>query len=181
VVEGVALLLMQKGLGIHAAKVSLQWGGLWTLVTLIFQVLIYYHVDTLSYVFSMIWQSMLLVFYACLWLLPQKNLFRRPAVIFYARSWCLFRLLCMLASTLVFINDHRASGQCLYVIGTLFPFAIFEPLLLYYTLLQDSRWWQGQNIFQGRRVAKDEEIRSPLAGIDINLLSAQTLAASMDK
>ena len=125
--------------------------------------------------------GMLLLFYGALWLIPQRRLFRRPAVIYYARTWFLFRLLCMAASTLMHFETTHAVGNCTYILGTLFPFTIFEPLLMYYTLLQDSKWWQGQDIFQGRRNMSAEEIRSPLQGIDINLKSAQSLAASMDR
>ena len=180
-VEGVAFLLMQKGLGVFAARQSFKYACAWALVTLVAQYFTFRNNEDFSFLASMIWQTILLLFYGALWVLPQKNLFRRPAVIYYARNWCLFRLLCMFASVMFFFDDTHAAGSCIYVIGNLFPFAIFEPLLLYYTLLQDSKWWQGQDIFQGRRVADAEEIRSPLQGIDINLKSAQSLAASMDR
>jgi serine/threonine protein kinase len=181
VTEGVALLLMQKGLGVFAAQTAFKRAGIWAIVTLAFQIVIYKKGEDRSFAASMIWQLALLVFYGGLWLLPQRRLFRRPAVIYYARTWFLFRLLCMTASTLFYFNKTHSTGSCLYVIGNLFPFAIGEPLLLYYTLLQDSKWWQGQDIFQGRRDKDAEEIRSPLQGIDINLKSAQSLAASMDR
>lgn len=181
VTEGVALLLMQKGLGVHAATVAFKWSAAWAVVTLGCQYVIFTNHADHSFAASMIWQSFLTIFYGCLWLLPQRNLFRRPAVIYYARTWFWFRLLCMLGSILFYIKSTHSAGSCLYVMGNLFPFAIFEPLLMYYTLLQDSKWWQGQDIFQGRRVKEAEEIRSPLQGIDINLKSAQSLAASMDR
>lgn len=53
--------------------------------------------------------------------------------------------------------------------------------MIYYTLLQDSKWWQGMDIMQGRRVLAAEEIRSPLAGLDLSINSARSLAASMDR
>lgn len=62
----------------------------------------------------------------------------------------------------------------------MFPYAILEPFVIYYTLLQDSKWWQGMDIMQGRRVLAAEEIRSPMAGLDLSINSAQSLAASMD-
>lgn len=164
VTEGVALLLMQKGLGVHAARVAFQRAGLWAIVTLGAQYLIFTNHADHSFYASMGWQSTLAIFYGCLWLIPQHRLFRRPAVIYYARTWFWFRLLCMTGSILFYFDSTHSAGSCLYVMGNLFPFAIFEPLLLYYTLLQDSKWWQGQDIFQGRRVKEAEEIRSPLQG-----------------
>ena len=182
VTEGVALLLMQKGLGIYAAQTSFKQASIWAVITLGFMVLSFHKEDPeRSFIASITWQSLLVIFYGGLWLIPQKRLFRRPAVIFYARSWCLFRLLCMSATLLYYFKETNPAGSCVYVLGNLFPFAILEPLLLYYTLLQDSKWWQGQDIFQGRRDKDAEEIRSPLQGIDINLKSAQSLAASMDR
>lgn len=172
---------MQKGLGIHAAKVAFKQSAVWGVVTLAFQILIYTNHNDRSFISSMVWQLMLLIFYGALWLIPQRRLFRRPAVIYYARTWFLFRILCMTASTLFYFDRTHAIGNCVYIIGTLFPFTIFEPLLMYYTLLQDSKWWQGQDIFQGRRNKDNEEIRSPLQGIDINLKSAQSLAGTMDR
>ncbi len=71
--------------------------------------------------------------------------------------------------------------MCVKYSGTLFPYAILEPFVIYYTLLQDSKWWQGMDIMQGRRVLAAEEIRSPLAGLDLSINSAQSLAASMDR
>ena len=43
------------------------------------------------------------------------------------------------------------------------------------------RWWQGLDIDQGRRRASNEDIRSPLIGIDFSLQSAQSLADIMDR
>jgi serine/threonine protein kinase len=181
VTEGVALLLMQKGLGVFAAKRAMVQASVWAVVTVGFQILIFKNGVDRSFAASIAWQSLLAIFYGCLWLAPQRRLFRRPAVIYYARTWFLFRLLCMAASVLFYFRATHSAGSCLYVLGNLFPYAIFEPLLMYYTLLQDSKWWQGQDIFQGRRDKGNEEIRSPLQGIDLNLKSAQSLAASMDQ
>ncbi|KAJ1412260.1 hypothetical protein B484DRAFT_455402, partial [Ochromonadaceae sp. CCMP2298] len=178
--EGVALLLMQKGLGIHAAKQAAKYVCVWCLVTFCVMFVVYSNDSEPSFIASVCWQSALLAFYACLWLVPQKRFFRRPAAIFYGKAWTIFRSLSIFASVLFYTDGTHEVGGCIYVFGTLFPFAIFEPVLLYYTLLADSRWWQGLDIRQGRRVLEAEEIRSPLQGIDLNLKSAQSLAQSMD-
>ena len=179
--EGVALLLMQKGLGVHAARQALQRALLWGGVTLLTQSLVYTQDATTSFAVSMVWQSSLLVFYSCLWFTPQKHLYRRPAAIFYAQTWVVYRAISMGATIMYFIPATHSVGNCVFVFGSLFPFAVLEPVLMYYTLLQDSMWWQGMDIRQGRRQHSAEEIRSPLQGIDLNLKAAQTLAASVDK
>jgi hypothetical protein len=181
VTEGVALLLMQKGLGVHAARQALKRALLWGGVTLLSQSLVYTQDANTSFAVSMVWQSSLLLFYSCLWFTPQKHLYRRPAAIFYAQTWVMYRVISMCASILYFIPATHSVGNCVFVFGSLFPFAVLEPVLMYYTLLQDSMWWQGMDIRQGRRQMSAEEIRSPLQGIDLNLKAAQTLAASMDK
>jgi hypothetical protein len=132
-------------------------------------------------------------FYLLLWAVPQRRLFRRPAAILYGKFWCLFRLLSLSASAISFsastaapsrspapANATAAAANCVYVLGTLYPFAVLQPLVMYYTLLQDSRWWQGRDIRQGRRVEAAEEIRGPLHGVDFTLATALSLAASMD-
>jgi len=72
-------------------------------------------------------------------MLPQCQFYRRPAAIHYAQFWFLFRIFQILSTTLSYINVTADLGNCVYVIGCLYPFAITEPLILYYTLLQDSK------------------------------------------
>lgn len=47
--------------------------------------------------------------------------------------------------SLAFSTNYWAAstGHCGYVFGPLLIFTLFQPLICYYTLLQDSRWWQG--------------------------------------
>ena len=55
------MLLMQKGLGIHASHVALKWASLWGVVTLGFQYLIYTNHSNPSYISSMVWQGETLI------------------------------------------------------------------------------------------------------------------------
>ena len=56
VTEGVALLLMQKGLGLNAAKQALKWALFWGAITLISQSIVYTQDPTTSYITSITWQ-----------------------------------------------------------------------------------------------------------------------------
>lgn len=181
VTEGVAFMLMQKGVGWNAAKRSLKYAVLWGIVTFVCYSIEYsgtnIHAQTF---FGCLWNVALLLFYGALWLTPQKHLYRRPAAMMYAKFWCFFRLVNIVALALAAFPVTADAAQCVSVYGNLFPFAILEPIILYYTLLQDSRWWQGMDISQGRRQDSVEEIRSPLQGVDLALESAQSLAAQLD-
>lgn len=178
VVEGVAVLLMQKGLGMNGAIRTIKIVSVWGLITLFVQWASYTAVEETSFALDLFWNFVMIFFYLALWLIPQKKLYRRPAAIFYAKFWTMFRLFVVLTTFLFYIPETRIVANCFYTFGSLFPFTILEPLVLYYTFLQDSRWWQGIDI--AGKAAGPEEIRSPLQGVDLNLKSAQTLAASMD-
>lgn len=184
VTEGVAFLLMQKGLGKHAGKQTLKWMLMWFLITLGIKLAVYKYADENVYVsfsFEAVWEIALFVFYATLWLTPEKQLFRRPAALKYAMFWTLFRVLTFICTIIYFIPATSSYGFCMIMLGPVFIFAVFEPLIVYYTLLQDSKWWTGTELYHSNRTDSSiQDIRSPLEGIDLNLHSAQSLAASID-
>lgn len=126
------------------------------------------------------WDLIMIIFYCALWLAPQKSLFRRPAAILYARFWFCYRTVVVCTNILLFFKSTTNLGSCGYIFATVVLFAVFEPLVCYWTLLQDSRWWQGLDIDQGTRRESNEDIRSPLMGSDFSLYSAQSLANTMD-
>lgn len=181
VTEGVAFMLMQKGVGMNAAKRSLRYASVWGIVTFVCYSIEYSGRNKhAQQFFGFLWNILLLIFYGALWLTPQKRLYRRPALMLYAQFWFFFRILCIVVLVLYAFPATADAAQCLNVFGTLYTFSILEPIVLYYTLLQDSRWWQGLDISQGRRQESVEEIRSPLQGMDLAMDSAQSLAAQLD-
>eukprot|EP01035_Chromulina_nebulosa_P031097 gene31097-41424_t len=180
VTEGVAILLMQKGVGFNAAAKTVRITTLWAIFTFFAYMLVYTQPTGVSFAILMIWEMILFSFYLCLWIFPPRRLYRRPAAIHYGQFWCLFRVVNIISTILNFIPVTNGFSNCFYVICCLYPFAILQPWILYYTLLQDSKWWQGFSINQGRRTRSAEEIRSPLQGVDLNLRTAQSLARSMD-
>jgi len=74
-------------------------------------------------------------------------MFRRKAIIFYAKFWALFRFFYLVGRILTFYspNDslNAAIGRCKYIFTNDFIFAICKPFVVYITLLTDSIWWQG--------------------------------------
>jgi hypothetical protein len=219
--EGVAVLLMQKGLGrngaIRTIKIVISWG----LISLFVQWAGYNASLYASVTIEIIYNLFLIAFYMAIWLVPLKNLYRRPAAIPYAKFWAIFRIVALINAVLYAIPATEYTvAECFYTFGTLYPFALFEPFVMYFTFLQDSRWWQGLDISTSpllnkegtrvhsqtgpptssgnhhrisaaarpnlgkagtpMRISSNHEIRSPLQGVDLDLKSAQTLAASID-
>lgn len=188
-VEGISVMLMQKGLGMFAGMQALKYISGWGVVTVIMQLIRYAYPppSSIGFAVDLAWQAMLLIFYFMLWLTPQKYLFRRPASFIYAKFWFWFRVVAMLGSILSFSSTTTEGvGTCISVFASIIPFAVLEPLIVYYTLLQDSRWspnksmtfysvqlpddlyvrrwWQGLDINQGWSTSGEENIRSPLEG-----------------
>lgn len=78
-IEGVAFMLMQKGCGVAAAKNAFIYCSGWGVMTYALMQMWYSTDHITSIIFHMIWSGFMLVFFGCLWLLPQDKLYRRPA------------------------------------------------------------------------------------------------------
>jgi hypothetical protein len=141
VLEGVAFLLMQKGCGKYAAWNASKMMAIWAILTLAANVIGYSPGFKVSIAALLTWDASILVFYFLLWILPQNRLFRRPAAIPYAKFWFFFRVGEISLYSLSQANDATAGdiGRCGYVFGPLFIYTIFQPVVMYWTLLADSR------------------------------------------
>ena len=150
VIEGIAVILMQYGCGMRAMRVAGMAGGSIGIATFL-TVLFYYRNGTnteLSVMIYFCWMMCLLIFYSILWLMPLKRLYRRPAVIFYAKFWTIFQLLVIGAELLgAFgpgaIPEATTVATCMYNAVALPVFVVFKPFIMYSTLLMESKWWQG--------------------------------------
>lgn len=151
VLEGIAFIMMQYGCGYEAGKKASILAGIWAIVTFLEQ-LFFYHSGptTFSYSIDILWNVILLLFYLALWLVPEKNLFRRPSVLLYAKFWVVIRLLYLLADILAIIFDsvqyedrEYVGVYCFVSYLTMLIFVVCKPYIIYSTLLSDSSWWQG--------------------------------------
>mmetsp|Transcript_3268 Transcript_3268/g.5093 ORF Transcript_3268/g.5093 Transcript_3268/m.5093 type:complete len:918 (-) Transcript_3268:180-2933(-) len=179
VLEGVAFLLMQHGCGSHAAFVSIRYTLVWCAVTLMCMYIYYASIPTLSPVVYCLWSLTLIGFYFLLWVLPVRILYRRAACVQYAKFWCVYRSLVLVFTGMILLPESAISeaGSCGYTVIGLIFYAVCHPMILYSSLLADSRWWQGI-------VGEDKSegtMRAPLLGVDLSLHSAQVLAGVMDK
>ena len=158
--------------------------------------------DLLKYHFSLIlfissWCFILVIFYLLIWILPSKYLYRRTAVIPYAKFWCLYRSVMFLFLIIISLRSVTSDlvesvGNCGYDFIYLLFYPLIHPLVLYRTLLNDSRydftrpllnsfssehllrWWQGI-AFHLNDVTSNSKgtMRAPLLGVDISQHSAQ--------
>lgn len=160
VLEGLAFLLMQYGCGLRAIQISTMVGilaGIYTFLSILF----YYNYHVALLYFG--WSISLLILYLVLYLTPMKWLFRRPAIIFYAKFWSLFYVLQSLALGLLILGDYLSTtsssnsesgeytnmtGMCLYHLGVIPLFVICKPFIMYQTLLIESTWWQGLSLYK---------------------------------
>jgi hypothetical protein len=143
VIEGIAFLLMQKGCGKYAAIIALRWTAVWSILILTMTFTIYRYEGYIGDAIELFLDLLIFILYIILWLAPQRFLFRRPAVYIYARFWAYFRFAAILIKILFFFRDTEDVAACGYLFATLLLFAVFQPLVCYWTLLQDSDWWQG--------------------------------------
>lgn len=145
ILEGIALMLLQRGCGVYAAKVAGKYSAIWTVLSF----LSFYSSFSKNSVIAnwgfYSWNIAIVLFYVVIWLAPSSWFYRRPASSKYASYWCVFRILyagCML------LADHgerigwmgvREVGYCGDLVLGFAIFPLLLPLLVYWTLLQDSR------------------------------------------
>ena len=140
VIEGIAFLLIQKGCGGHATESAGKLTLVWMTITFIMFVIIFKENGTLfGQIFELLYDFILLVFYGCLWFMPQRRFFRRPAAINYAKFWLYYRIITIFINLLFFFKDTVTWASCGYIFASLGLFALFQPVVCYWTLLQDSR------------------------------------------
>eukprot|EP00600_Ochromonadales_sp_CCMP1393_P010984 CAMPEP_0175000894 /NCGR_PEP_ID=MMETSP0005-20121125/2839_1 /TAXON_ID=420556 /ORGANISM="Ochromonas sp., Strain CCMP1393" /LENGTH=1630 /DNA_ID=CAMNT_0016255735 /DNA_START=161 /DNA_END=5053 /DNA_ORIENTATION=- len=203
VLEGVAFLLMQKGCGQHAAIRSATWASIWAVFVFLLMFCSFYFHGTFVTVLSAVRDAILVSFYLILWLAPDAWVFRRPAALFYSKCWALYRSSFLCTYIILIGTGTEYLVNCGYIILSLIIFAIIQPLIMYSTLLRDSDWWQGIDITPRRTAAAaaalamkrrfdaysaadgggggdDYDIRYPLMGSEYSLVSAQTLAGTLD-
>ena len=142
VMEGIAFLLMQKGCGNFAAARAGRWTVMWCGITLVANLIGHARSIRHAVVVQGLWSFSMLVFYLLLWVLPQNRLFRRPAAVPYAKFWFWFRVVELVLFVMSQLKQFTPQqiGRCGYVFGPLLIFTVFQPLVMYITFLEDSRW-----------------------------------------
>lgn len=141
--ESLAIFLTHNGIGIRSLYNSLLIGSTWAILSTVVPMLVFEFYGWNKYlIISSVFILLLALFYGIMWLAPQDYIHRRPALVTYSRFFCIGLLVFAFAHyLLLFRKDLQLS--CLIEIILAFS-DLFQPLLIYYAMYQDSRFWQGR-------------------------------------
>lgn len=150
VFEGISFMLCCNGVGQRATVNSTQLALLWGVVTTVMQAVIMHCWGTIvALVASSSWNGLVLVYYASLWLVPSRVLFRRPALVRYAAFWFVCRLVAAVAEVLIFYKSNL--GYCVQILSSPGILSAVLPYVVYVALLSDSKYWQGTLDMPGQK------------------------------
>jgi serine/threonine protein kinase len=179
VLEGIAFLLAQQGVGRFSLRKAFVLATLWGFVTFLVQFIAFSMKakTELHFAATLCWEALMFLFYFTLaywpirWF-PHRCCHRRPALRhIYAPFWSLVRAI---SCTAIVLQMYGLDlGICLYDFGVLLPFAICKPVVVYFTLRSDSRFWMGLG-------NQNHPLQRPLMGSNLGANSARELASQLD-
>lgn len=190
VIEGMAVLLQQKGCGWYASLNAM--GIVAVYVFGIFWFFFFFFAGGNDTVISQLaLDAVLLVFYGLLWLLPSHKLFRRPALLVYAKIWFVIRVPGIILH-IGLLLPHTVSDwpDCGYYFFRVILFSLVQPLISYHVMYLDSLWWQGIDVVDGTErpsnrfssfSGDNSERPSFYSRQDFSLYNAQAVASVMDR
>ena len=150
--EGVAIFLARFGAGTKAFNDSFKIALFWGLITFIVVTIEVRYLDhtlptqisdktDIVYIIFMIYCLILLTFYCIFICIPQRFIYRRPALLNYSQFNFALQIYWILAATLIkFQGPDTLCGSA--VVG-LILIGIIQPLVLWKTIQYDSQYWQG--------------------------------------
>lgn len=203
--EGIAFLFLQKGCGYYAFQRTRVFACYWFILSFFIYYLLYSPYLPLKIIGWLLWLT-IAIFYYLLWLLPSKYLFRRSAAKPYGKCWAIYKTALFLSYGLLYLRSEThgaiSYGYCgVYAVG-FFGYALLHPLIIYWALRDDSRWWQGimespltphtsrqssldhtgdQMTDRNHNGGSVTNMRTPLIGADLSLVAAITLAGAVDR
>jgi len=150
--EGCAVLLCQRGAGYRGFRWAVSLGLVWGAFTAVVVAIHYSNWcrgfelecphQQWSFSLMVAWECLGLSFYSCLWLLPSRCLYRRPALHDYAVYQALTRAL--MALSLLMVWCRVDVGFCIELFGDTALAGVVTPIMLFRALFQDSAFWQGK-------------------------------------
>jgi hypothetical protein len=147
---------MHKGCGSYAMQSVIRYSLVWTTFNfaLYFEIFISsFHQQEAEISIWLLYVLYLItaLFYVVLWLAPQKRLYRRPAILYYAKFWSWFHFVTAILFVFIefspWLDDY---DTCSLILLLLIVKPLLVPFMCYHTLLQDSLWWQGLDIYRGK-------------------------------
>lgn len=140
--EGVAVLLLYRSLGYRAIRNSFLFGVTWGFIASVVPTLTYVLTSSFyAYAVSVLFVYIVTtLFYLSLYVLPISVLFRRPALIIYAR-W--FTAMNSILVILFVLDTVRCDNTSCYAEMITAVVEFLNPFIVLYALKQDSLYWQG--------------------------------------
>ena len=184
------MLLQQKGCGWYASLNAM--GIVAVYVFSIFWFFFFFFAGGNDTVISQLaLDAVLFIFYGLLWLLPSHKLFRRPALLVYAKIWFFIRVLGIVLHIGLILPDTLSDWpDCGYYFFRVILFSLVQPLISYHVMYLDSLWWQGIDVVDGTERPSNRfssfsgdasERPSFYSRQDFSLYNAQAVASVMDR
>jgi len=147
VIEGTLVLLWSNGIGHKSISRATMVGaasgcfvGVTTYIANSPHAL--FEIEDRQLIFTLIWEAVLLVVNGLSWVAPNHGRFaRRPAVIYWARFWALFRVFIMVSQILMAVGVD--AGNCLYHTTVFTGFGVAKLWVAHRTFVLEALWWHG--------------------------------------
>jgi len=162
--ETLAVFLMHNGVGVKVFHRSLFFGSLWATFSTIVPLVLF---ATLGWGRYLIGSTVLVLildcFYFVMWLAPAEYVHRRPALVVLSRFFAIGLLLFAAAHIILYYrSDLRAS--CMVEVIIVFA-DLLQPLVIFYTMQQDSQFWQGLYCPGDKNTVSASNLNQPLLGM----------------
>ena len=157
-IDGVAIMLLQKGVGVKSYLAGIRITLLFSIVTTAcIAVARESDPDSLQKILPVIlFNIFMATFYGFIAFAPSAWLFRRTAIYIYARFWVVVRFGALIGGLMDLSNNPLSP--CVNFIFETVVFTIFQPLILYQTFAKDSSYWRGDDVL--RAVNQSRHYRS---------------------
>ena len=158
-IEGLSFFFLHNGISHRAYRNAFLGGLIWSVFSGILPIIIYSqnnqnfnHYVITTIVFLII----IVIFYLITWLIPQRILHRRPALIRFAFFNVILITISLIYYMLLLFDFNPKS--CGVIAFTEFV-DFFQPFIILYALRQDSLFWQG--LYE----VPDSNLNVPLLGV----------------
>jgi hypothetical protein len=144
VIEGITLLLLSSGIGKRAIKRATVGG---VVVGLLVGVCTYIYTVFRKEIANDIWQfswlGLLVLFYWIVWLWPKSiiHFTRRPALLYWARFWAIYRLMTFIAFLLQQFGVDL--GYCIFHVTVFVCFGVLKCWVAYRAFVLEAMFWHG--------------------------------------
>lgn len=137
-VEGVGMLFLQKGLGYNSVYTTCVYASIWGIISVTVEMVALSGTGYLRSLLLLSWYCVMLGFYGALYFAPKEKLFRRPAAYQYARFWFVYRLAIVIFFIFTVSEVEATTTKCINTFIRFGLFALFQPLVTYRALIEDS-------------------------------------------